>query len=401
MFKELNSKAFLVGGAVRNQLLGKEAQDLDYVIADTTEEEFLKVFTDVQKVGNSFPVYIIQGNEIALARTEISVGTSYTSFEFVAGVSIVEDLSRRDFTINSMAKNVVTGELVDPHNGLMDLKSRIIRTINPLAFKDDALRIYRGLRFASEFNFSIEANTFQMMKEAKHLLSTMKMERVALELEKMYERSETPSTFFKLLLEMDALQIHFKPLYVMSKISSGPNKYHGGRTAFEHVMDSFDYAKTNGYSFDVALAALFHDTGKGITKKVTEGEVQHHYGHEFRSYDINKKFVDQHRFTAKQNELIVSFAKNHMYFHLLEKIKSPVKLVRFFKKIKNHFSEMIQAANSDHPLNENQLLILNNLKRTFKETEISVPKEIAKRGREAVVNYVDNQYAQKYKEISE
>jgi tRNA nucleotidyltransferase (CCA-adding enzyme) len=402
MFKELNHKTFSVGGSIRNEFLGREAKDLDFVIEDTSEAELLAIFPEAKKVGDSFPVYLIHGHEVALARTEQSTGDAYTDFEFVAGkgVLIHHDLGRRDITINMMARNYATGALVDPHNGQADLEARIIRTINPTAFEDDALRIYRAVRFAVEFDFNIEDATFELMKASKEKLKSMTMERVIIELEKVYDRADAPSQFFKILLEMGALQIHFKPLYVMSKISSGPNKFHNGKTAFEHAMDSFDYAKAHGYSFDVALAGLFHDTGKGVSKKVAEGETQHHYSHEIMSYAINKKFVDQHRFTAKQADMIVTFARNHMYFHMLEKVKTPVKLVRFFKKIRKHVDEYIQAANTDHELSAEKLVILENLKRTFKETVIDIPKSVHDKGKEAVKSFVENAYVVKYKEIS-
>jgi len=402
MFKSLAHKTYAVGGSIRNEFLGLEAKDLDFVVAETSVAEFEAIFPDVEKVGNNFPVYLLpdftgEKHEVALARVETSTGDSYQDFNFVAGVTIEEDLGRRDFTINSMARNVVTGELVDPHNGQKDLKLGLIRTINKNAFIDDSLRILRGVRFANEFGMVIEFDTFNQMKAAKHLLKAIPSERVIAELEKNYKRSEKPSRFFKLLKEMDALQIHFKPLYVMTKVTAGPNQFHNGKTAFEHAMDAFDYAKKHGYSFDVALAGLFHDTGKGVTKKSI---LPHHYGHEVMSYLINKQFVKQHRFTKKQEELIVTFARQHMYFHLLEKIKTPVKLVRFYKKIRKHAADIILAANTDHELTPEKLVILDRLERTFKETVIEVPKEILKKGGDHVVTFVENQYAQKYKELS-
>ena len=402
MFKTLAHKTYAVGGSIRNEFLGLEAKDLDFVVAETSVAEFEVIFPDVAKVGNNFPVYLVpdatgEKHEVALARVETSTGDSYQDFSFVAGVTIEEDLGRRDFTINSMARNVVTGELVDPYNGQKDLKLGLIRTINPNAFIDDSLRILRGIRFANEFGMVIEADTFFQMKEARYLLKAIPSERVLAELEKNYKRSEKPSRFFKLLLEMDALQIHFKPLFVMSKVTAGPNQFHNGKTAFEHAMDSFDYAKEHGYSFDIALAGLFHDTGKGVTKKSI---LPHHFSHELMSYAINKKFVEQHRFTTHQAELIVMFAKNHMYFHLLEKIKNPIKLVKFYKRIRKFAPEMILAANTDHELSEGKLVIMDRLERTFKEAVIDIPKEILKKGKESVVIFVDNQYSQKYKELS-
>jgi tRNA nucleotidyltransferase (CCA-adding enzyme) len=405
MFKELSHKAFAVGGSIRNELMGLPAKDFDFVVEDTTEEEFLTVFPDAKKVGVSFPVYLLKDasgeeHEVALARTEISTGTGYQDFEFIAGVSIHDDLARRDFSMNSIAKNFKTGEIVDPHNGHDDIKSRIIRTINDKFVIEDPLRVYRLARFVAEFEFTVEEKTAEIAKRDARFIANVLPERVYVELKKVYERAEKPSLFFTTLLDLGVLKYHFKPLFVMSKISSGPNKFHNGKTAFEHAMDSFDYAKAHGYSFDVALAGLFHDTGKGVSKKAVEGEEQHHINHETMSYAINKKFVDQHRFTSKQSEMIITFGRNHMYFHLLTKVKNPVKLVRFFKKIRKHADEYIQAANTDHPLNEEQIKILENLKRVFKETTIDIPKHIHDKGKEAITAFVEQAYVKTYKSIS-
>ena len=218
---------------------------------------------------------------------------------------------------------------------------------------------------------------------------------IDIELKKVYENSERPARFFYALYILDALHIHFKPLHLLTKISAGPVQYHAGLNAFQHSMNAFNYAKAQGYSFDVALAALFHDTGKGISKKAEDWNNQHHYKHELYSYIINKQFVKQHKFTAKQNELIVKFGRHHMYFHILETIRNPIKLIRFYKNIKKYRVEMEQAAQCDDRLTEGQLKILSNLDYTFKHTKILVPKGL---NNEAVVSFVENEYVKTYKE---
>lgn len=226
MFKELSHKAFAVGGSIRNELLGREAKDQDFVIEDISEEELLAVFPEAKKVGVDFPVFLINGNEVALARTELSTGDGYNDFVFEAGVSIHEDLGRRDLTINSIARNVATGELVDPHNGVADIEARLIRTINKAAFLEDPVRIYRAVRFAVEFEFDIEASTAQLIREAKQKLHAVTAERVELELRKVFERCDKPSRFFEILLELDILDVHFKPLADLDKVPAGPQKWH-------------------------------------------------------------------------------------------------------------------------------------------------------------------------------
>lgn len=399
----LISRTYIVGGMVRDTLMGIPSNDMDLVIENTTPEEFEGVYPEYKKVGNSFPVYLDESdNEIALARREFKSGDKYQDFEVETNVSIESDLFRRDITINSMAIKLDSRELVDPYGGKQDIENKILRAVNPHAFQEDPLRIYRICRFYVRFeDFTVDENTKQMMKDNIQNLKFVTPERVAVELEKMYKQSSKPSRFFELLHEIDGLKIHFKPLHLLTKIGAGGVKF--GRsntlTAFNHVMEAIDRCKANDYSYDVFCAVLNHDNGKGITKKANSFEEQKHVGHDFKSYIINKKYVNQHRFTAKQNELIISFGLHHMYFHDLTKVKKSVKLIRFYKKIKKYETEFIQAANCDHELSEEQLKILSDLRRTFKETVIDIPKEIQKKGRDSIVNFVEQKYAEKYKEI--
>lgn len=401
MFGIFSKRAYLTGGAVRDEIMGKEPHDFDYVVADTTEEEYENEFPDHNKVGKSFPVYIHAktGDEIALARIEYSTGNKYQEFETRTGVTICSDLARRDFTICSIAKHYVTCEIIDPFNGIADIKHKLIRTINPNSFIEDPLRILRGLRFASAFDFTIEAKTFQMMKDSVHLLKTITPERIVLELEKMYKQSNKPSRFFELLNEIGGLDIHFSPLALLVDVYAGPSRtVHGDETAFEHVMDAGDRCKTKGYSFDIYLAAIFHDVGKYITSKSIEyKEGRHHYKHELFGLDVLNIYLPTMRFTAYQNKLITIVCKEHM-IHSMEKMK-PVKLVRFYKRIKSVYNDFIKACNCDCPLTLEHMKIFTNLEQTFKEAKIDIPKNILDKGGKVVVDYVENIYAKKYKEI--
>lgn len=398
MFKELNHKTYIVGGAVRNELLGLAPKDIDYVV-EANETEYEKTFPNHQKIGKSFPVYLNDnGDEVALTRVEKSTGNSDKDFVLTAcGVSITDDLARRDFSINSIAKHFVTGEIIDPFNGVEDIKNKLIRTVNDQFVVEDPNRVYRLARFVAEFGFSVEENTANIVRRDSEFVKNVEPDRVFVELKKVYDRAEKPSLFFKTLLELDILKIHFKPLYVLSKVPAGPVKYHGEKTALEHSLDAFDFAKANGFSFDIALAGLFHDTGKGVTKREL---LPKHHGHEVFSALINKQFVKQHRFTAKQNELIVVFARNHMFFHVIEEVKNPLKLVRFFKRIKKHAGEIITAANTDHPLTAAKLEVLDRLVETFKSTVVDIPKSVHDKGKESVVSFVEQCHVKRFKELS-
>jgi hypothetical protein len=160
--KNSGKATFMVGGAVRDRLLGREPNDVDYVVTGHTEEDMIK--RGYTKVGAAFPVYLDEdGNEWALARTEKSTGPGYNDFEvdFNPNVSIEEDLYRRDFTINAIAYGIdgfYKGMHIDPYGGLEDLNNRIIRPVNPDAFRDDPVRIFRAARFAARYMFTQHPN---------------------------------------------------------------------------------------------------------------------------------------------------------------------------------------------------------------------------------------------------
>jgi tRNA nucleotidyltransferase/poly(A) polymerase len=234
------------------------------------------------------------------------------------------------------------------------------------------------------------------MESNVHELKRISPDRIYAELKKVYAQCEYPSQFFYILRDCNALKYHFKALYVMDNIKAGSYEYHGNNTAFDHTMEAINRCKANGYDFDIFLAVLFHDTGKGVTKKVPAGERQKHIGHEIMSYAINQKIVEQNRFSAHENELIILFARQHMIFHILQNFKNYVRLVRWFRKVKRHWEKLLLCANCDHPLTLDQIEILLNLDKVFKETKIDIPKNI--KG-ENVVNFVESAYAKAYAKL--
>jgi tRNA nucleotidyltransferase (CCA-adding enzyme) len=245
MFKGLET--YEVGGSVRNYFLGKEAADNDFVVV-ATEAEFEKAFPNAERVGKTFPVYLhpVTKDEVALTRTEYSSGGKYQDFQIKdVGVSIEDDLKRRDFSINSIARNVITNKLVDPYNGISDIKDRILRTINDNFVKEDPLRVYRLARFAAEFDFTIDKKTADIVKrDAKYILNVLP-DRIYAELKKNYERSNQPSIFFRVLFSLDVLKYHFKPLFVASFIPAGPSKWHPKNHDWEWTY----FPETDSYGF--------------------------------------------------------------------------------------------------------------------------------------------------------
>ena len=193
--KPFGGRLYYVGGIVRDDILKIVTKDIDVVVTGINRETFEKVLSThctVQLVGKSFGVYkcFKDGQEIDIAfpRKEISIGDLHNDFQVDFGpqITLEEDLQRRDFTINAMARDVETGELVDPYGGVNDLNNRTLRQLSDNSIKEDYLRALRALQFVSRFGFEIEAETLVNMKKYEYLFSTISSERVTVELNKFF-----------------------------------------------------------------------------------------------------------------------------------------------------------------------------------------------------------------------
>lgn len=196
-------KIFAVGGAVRDAILSLECSDRDFVVVGSTEAEMLSL--GFKNVGAAFPVFLHPetGDEYALARKERKIGTGYHGFavEFDPTVTLEEDLSRRDLSINSIAQDLETGEFIDPFNGISDLKNGVLRHTSS-AFKEDPLRVIRLARLFARFSdFTIATETLMVVGEVVDggELNALPNERFWAEIEKMFKQSDTPHRFFSAL----------------------------------------------------------------------------------------------------------------------------------------------------------------------------------------------------------
>ena len=283
-------KLFLVGGAVRDKLLEVENHDEDYCVTGISFDEFKKLFPEAIVRGKDFPVFDIDGKEFAIARKERKIGIGHNSFDVETDkkITIEEDLERRDITINAIAQNVLTGEIIDPFNGQKDIENRIIRAVGS-HFKEDPLRVYRVARFASKFDFKVDQKTIKMMTLLRDELSSLSAERVYIELKKAL-LSDYPSNFFKILNDARVLDIHFKEIYDLIGAEQ-PAVYHPEGDAFNHTMIVLDKVTDQTMNFnddrklEIRFAALVHDLGKGTTPKE---EYLHHIGHEKRGAELVK-----------------------------------------------------------------------------------------------------------------
>lgn len=326
---------FQVGGAVRDGLLGINASDSDFVVVNATVEEFLSRFPDARLIGKSFPVFSVDGKEYAFARKDRKISPGYKGFEIESnpGITIEEDLSRRDITINSIAKNIETGEIIDPFNGIEDLKRKRIIHVSE-AFSEDPLRAYRVARFASKFyDFTIDQRTLELMADLKKELSFLSVERVWAECFKALS-CEKPSRFFRVLHQCGLLDVHFKEVSDLAGVPAGPEKYHPeDDDSFDHTMKALDRAALSGKAPDSLLnfAVLCHDLGKGLTEKEI---YPHHYGHDKAGEGAVKNFCDRIRVPKRFEKAAVLSSRYHMKLPEIEKMRA-VKVLKMLEEVES------------------------------------------------------------------
>lgn len=299
--EKARGRLYLVGGAIRDDLLGKKTHDEDYCVTGMTAEKFQKIFPEAHIRGKAFEVFDMYGKEFAIARTESKYGLGHKEFEINTSpkITIEQDLARRDITINSIAKDVLTGKIIDPFNGRKDIENKIIKATTK-AFKEDPLRVYRVARFAAQLGFKVEEQTIEQMKELKKELDTLSGERVFEELKKVLNTPK-PSIFFEILKKANLLDIYFKEINDLIGVEQ-PIQYHPEGDAYNHTMLVLDKSAelTEEYQInkklEIRFSALVHDLGKGTTPKE---EYPHHYGHEERGV----KLVEQlgHRVKVPNN----------------------------------------------------------------------------------------------------
>lgn len=275
---EAGGKLYLVGGAVRDEIMKKAVTDEDYCVTGIEKETFEKLFPNAILRGKKFAVYDIDKREFALARKEKKLEEGHKGFKIETNknITIEEDLKRRDITINSIAKDLTTGKYIDPFGGINDIKNKKIRMTSE-AFREDPLRVYRVARFAATLEFEVEKETLEQMNLLKKELMSLSRERVFHEFRKALA-SNKPSIFFDTLKKADVLDVHFQEIYdLIGKIQ--PEKYHPEGDSYQHTMIVVDTSCGLTQKLEVRFSCLVHDLGKGTTPLEI---LPHHYGHEDR-----------------------------------------------------------------------------------------------------------------------
>jgi tRNA nucleotidyltransferase (CCA-adding enzyme) len=314
-------KTYLVGGAVRDKLLGLPVQDRDYVVVGSTPEEM--VAKGFKPVGADFPVFLHPETkeEYALARTERKSGHGYKGFKVYAApdVTLEDDLRRRDLTINAMAEDE-QGLLIDPFKGAEDLRNGVLRHVSP-AFAEDPVRILRVARFAARYakwGFHVAHATNKLMREMvesgeiDHLVA----ERVWTELERALGEAK-PSRFFEVLRGCGALQRLFPEIDALFGVPQ-PEKHHPEVDTGVHIMLVLDAAAKLSPDTRVRFAALMHDLGKGNTP---QAEWPQHIGHEERGVELVKNFCQRFRVPNEHRDLAVIAARYHAHCHKIVELR--------------------------------------------------------------------------------
>jgi tRNA nucleotidyltransferase (CCA-adding enzyme) len=305
-------KIYRVGGAVRDELLGRPISDRDYVVVGATPETMLA--QGYRPVGRDFPVFIHaeSGDEYALARTERKSGRGYHGFVFhvAPDVTLEEDLNRRDLTINAMARDA-DGTLIDPHGGERDLRAGILRHVSP-AFAEDPLRVLRVARFAARFGFSLAPETEALMRaiSAGGEIATLTPERVWQELARALMESH-PSRFFVVLRRCGALKQMLPEVDALFGVPQ-PVAHHPELDTGVHVLQALDYAAAAGDALPVRYAVLAHDLGKGET---AQADWPRHIAHEQKSVRLAEAMSARLRAPAECRELAVLTARYHGTVH--------------------------------------------------------------------------------------
>lgn len=327
---QFGGKIYAVGGTVRDQFLQHPSKDQDLLVTQVPFESLTKIlkrYGDVFTVGKSFGVikfYPKQSPDtcldIALPRKEVSTGVGHRDFQvdFDPTLSVEVDLQRRDFTINAMAQEILTEEILDPFGGQNDLKNKILRMVSPRAFEEDPLRLMRGIQFAARFQLEIEPMTLEAMKKNAELIKTVSPERISEELKKLLS-AEKPSLGFIWMNKTGLLKPVFPELAENVGVEQG-NKFLND-DVFMHTMRVLDASRKdaaipNAGDLELMLSALFHDVGKARTKRFDKAKNRlTFYGHQTLSRRMAKMRMNTLRITTigVNPDNVAHLVEEHMF----------------------------------------------------------------------------------------
>ncbi|HRR95475.1 MAG TPA: HD domain-containing protein [Candidatus Ratteibacteria bacterium] len=341
---------YLVGGYIRDNLLRKKSVDVDFVM----EEDALKIANEFSKMYNlPTPVFYgrfgtamieINGIKVEFATARKESYPDDTRKPIVEKCNIYQDLLRRDFTINAIAENLITGEILDPFEGRQDIKRKIIKTpTDPdKTFYDDPLRILRGIRFSTRLKFKIEDKTKESMKKNVYRIKIVSQERITDEILKIILATK-PSDGFYLMDEIGVLEIVLPEVFSLKEKRTD----HPCKDLFEHTLKTLDNISRHTRNVYLRFSALIHDIGKPATLKVEDGKVSFHR-HEFLGEKMSYKICKRMKISDENAKFIGKLIRFHLRPHLLAK-ENPTDsaLRRFIKEVGKDIKALFTLAKAD------------------------------------------------------
>lgn len=310
---------YFVGGYVRDLLMGEAGKDLDIEVHGLTPDRLKAILDSLGErldIGESFGIFGLRGYslDIAMPRKESCRGKGHRDFDIFVDphIGTLGAARRRDFTVNAMMQNVLTGEIIDHYGGQADLERGIIRHVDDESFAEDSLRVLRGCQFAARFKFEIAPETVALCRGMD--LSSLPRERILGEIQKALLKAEHPSVFFEELRRMDQLDLWFPELKSLIGIEQNPG-YHTEGDVWVHTMMVLDQAaKLREYAkskLGFMLSALCHDYGKAVCTEVIKGEI-HCYGHETEGLPLVRSFMQRITNEVELKRYVLNMAEYHM-----------------------------------------------------------------------------------------
>jgi len=321
--RDAGGRALIVGGWVRDRLLGRDAKDIDIEVFGLPADQLKTLLAgvgSVNTVGESFTVYKVAGLDVSLPRRESKVGRGHKGFEVTGDptLSIEDAARRRDFTINAISWNPLTGDYLDPFGGREDLDRRVLRVVDPRTFAEDSLRVLRAIQFAARFEATMEAETFAICRAIP--LDDLPAERIWGEVEKLLLQAPKPSVGFWLARELGVVERLWPELHALIDCPQEP-EWHPEGDVWIHTLMVVDGARTRIADLDrarqntVMLGAVMHDLGKPATTAFIDGRIRSP-GHEPEGVVPATKLLDRFNVRTMDNFDVRAQVLGIVQYHL-------------------------------------------------------------------------------------
>lgn len=329
---EFGGRVYFVGGYVRDRLMNIENKDIDIEVHGVSPDVLESILDGLGKrmtMGQSFGIYGLKGYglDVAMPRKEHAIGRGHRDFQVSVDpyIGTFKAAMRRDFTINALMQDVLSGEIIDHFSGLEDIKNGVIRHVSDESFAEDPLRVLRAAQFSARFNFEVAHETVLLCEAID--LGTLSKERVLGEMFKALSKADKPSHFFRTLEKMNQLSHWFPELEALIGIKQD-TIHHPEGDAYTHTLMVLDeaakYRDKAGNPNGFMLSALCHDFGKSVSTEIIDGRI-HSYMHEIKGLALIKTFLKRLTNESSLIQYVLNMCEHHMKPNILANDRSAVK----------------------------------------------------------------------------